>query len=108
MRCSRCQRAAIARYAEDPQERKRWLDEGEAMVQAGCLAHASLMYYRDAIDISLACRNWDEALCYADALEASCREELLAFATLVAARARALVSLSAKAGPQRVSPPSAA
>jgi class 3 adenylate cyclase/tetratricopeptide (TPR) repeat protein len=139
--------AAIARYEEDPQQRKRWLQDGEAMVHAGCLAHASLMYYRDAIDISLSDREWDEALRYADALEAMCREEPLAFATLIAGRARALValeregprpeviaelerlsrmswetrigsltpkiadvlaSLSAKAAPERVSPPSAA
>ncbi len=49
--------------------------DGEAMVHAGCLAHASLMYYRDAIDVSLADRDWDEALRYADALEAMCRAE---------------------------------
>lgn len=90
---------AMAAFAEDPDERKRLLQEGEAMVHAGCLAHASLMFHRDAIDVSLADKNWDEALRYAEALEASCRAEPLTFATLVAERARALVAL-AREGPR--------
>ena len=47
-RCSRPWPAS----AEAPAERKRLLQEGEAMLES-CLAHARLFFYRDAIDAAL-------------------------------------------------------
>jgi len=64
------------------------------MLQADCLAHARLMFYRDAIDVSLEEKNWEEALRHASALEAVVRPEPLPFAELVAERARVLVALA--------------
>ena len=69
------------------------------MLQTDCLAHGRLMFYRDAIDIALEERNWEEALRQADALEEFVRSEPLPFAQLVAARARGLVALGRR-GPE--------
>ena len=69
------------------------------MLQPDCLAHARLMFYRDAIDISLEEKNWEEALRYANDLEEFARPEPFEFARLTAARARGLVAL-ARRGPQ--------
>ena len=90
--------AAMASSAEAPAERKRLLQEGEAMLES-CLAHARLFFYRDAIDAVLEDGNWDEALRYAEGLEQFVRDEPLAFAELVAARARALATLGQR-GPE--------
>ena len=53
-------------------ERKRLLQDGEAMLESS-LAHARLFFYQDAIDTVLQDRNWDEALRYAEGLSNSCR-----------------------------------
>ena len=91
--------SAMAQFTDDPAERRRYLQQGEAMLVDECPAHALLMFYRDAIDIVLAEQDGDDALRYADALEAVVCSEPLVFAQLVAARARALVAL-ARRGPQ--------
>jgi ATP/maltotriose-dependent transcriptional regulator MalT len=91
--------AAKASAARDPVERRRWLEEGEAMLESDCLAHGRLMFYRDAIDVSLKDGGWEEALRYAGALEEFVRPEPLPYAQLVAARARGLVEL-ARRGPE--------
>jgi tetratricopeptide (TPR) repeat protein len=91
--------AAKASAAQDPIERRRWLQEGEAMLQPDCLAHARLMFYSDAIDVSLEEKNWDEALRYANDLEGFARFEPFEFARLAAARARGLVALGRR-GPE--------
>ncbi len=90
--------AGMARSAEAPAERKRLLQDGEAMLESS-LAHARLFFYRDAIDAVLQDGNWDEALRYAEGLEQFVRDEPLAFAELVAARARALATLGQR-GPE--------
>jgi tetratricopeptide (TPR) repeat protein len=86
--------AAKAGAAQDPDERQRWLQEGEAMLGADCLAPGRLMFYRDAIDLSLEEGSWEDALRYAEALEEFVRREPMRFAELVAARARGLVALA--------------
>jgi tetratricopeptide (TPR) repeat protein len=91
--------AAKARAAQDPIERRRWLREAEAMLQPDCLAHARLMFYSDAIDVSLEEKNWEEALRYANDLEAFARPEPFEFVRLAAARARGLVALGRR-GPE--------
>jgi class 3 adenylate cyclase/tetratricopeptide (TPR) repeat protein len=90
--------AAMALVSEDAAARRRWLDEGRALLAGDCLAHARLMFYRDAIDAALVDGLDDEALHCADELEAFASVEPLAVATLGAARARALVALR-RAGP---------
>jgi tetratricopeptide (TPR) repeat protein len=90
---------AKASIAGDPAERRRWLREGEAMLEGDCLAHGRLMFYRDAIDLSLEDGSWEDALRYAEALEEFVRREPMRFAELVAARARGLVAL-ARRGPE--------
>lgn len=69
------------------------------MLEADSLAHGRLLFYRDAIDVVLEDSNWDQALRYADALDAFARPEPLLFAELVAARARALAALGRR-GPE--------
>jgi ATP/maltotriose-dependent transcriptional regulator MalT len=85
--------AALALASDDPAERRRCLAEGEALLAGDCLAHARLMFYRDAIDAELAAGHLEAALRHADALEACAQAEPLAVARLGAARARALVAL---------------
>ena len=85
---------ARASAAADPAERRRLLQEGETMLSLEGLAHARLMFYKDAIDVALEDRNWDEALRYAGGLEQVASAEPLPFAELVAARSRALVALA--------------
>jgi class 3 adenylate cyclase/tetratricopeptide (TPR) repeat protein len=86
--------AVRAGVEKDPTERRRWLREGEALMTTDCLAHARLMFFRDAITISIEDQSWDEALRYAQALEDFVRPEPMLFATLTVARARALVALA--------------
>lgn len=69
------------------------------VLRGDCLAHSRVLFYREAIDAALKDKDWDEALRYAAALEELVRAEALPFATLVAARARALVELGRR-GPQ--------
>jgi len=89
---------AMALTCDDGAERRRWLEEGEALT-AGALIHARLMFYRHAIDAALLDGRLDEALRLAAAAEACERDEPLVLARLGAARARALVRL-AREGPQ--------
>ena len=84
--------SAMASAAEAPAERKRLLQEGEAILES-CVAHARIMFYRDAIEATLEDRDWDEALRHADALEEFVRPEPLLYAGLVVARARILTAL---------------
>ena len=86
--------AAQASASTDTAERRRLLQEGEAMLSSEGLAHGRLMFYRDAIDVALADRDWDRALRYADGIEQVVVDEPLPFADLIGARARALVALA--------------
>src|SRR5262249_28763171 len=56
-----------------------------------CVSHCHLWFYRDAMDATLANREWDAALRLAAALESYVQDEPLPWATLVVARTRALV-----------------
>jgi class 3 adenylate cyclase/tetratricopeptide (TPR) repeat protein len=82
----------LARATPDPEERRRCLEEGEQILDAGSPAHNHLFFYREAIDAALDVQDWSAALRYADLLEDQFREEPLAFADFVVARAHALAA----------------
>ena len=56
----------------------------------GCVAHNYFCFYRDAIEVSLAEDNWDQADTYATALDTYFRAEPMACADFIVARGRAL------------------
>ena len=69
------------------------LDEGEAIIHAGCLAHNTLWFYRDAIEASLGAGAWDRAERYTDELKLFTSPEPLPWADFFIDRGRALVAL---------------
>lgn len=62
--------AALALGEADARERTRLLAEGEALLHAGSIGHNHLCFYRDAIQVSLDDRRWDNAESYAVKLRA--------------------------------------
>jgi len=82
----------LARSSDDPEERRRCLEEGQRILEAGSPAHNHLFFYREAIEASLDMQDWSAALRYADLLEGQFREEPLMFADFLAGRARALAA----------------
>jgi len=82
----------LARATNDPEERRRCLEEGQAILDAGSPAHNQLFFYRESIEVSLELHDWPAALCYAERLESYFREEPLAFIDFLTARARALAA----------------
>ncbi len=82
----------LALVEDSPEARRRALSEGEKLLESDCVAHNYFDFYADAIEVSLALGDWDEARRYADALEAYTRAEPLAFPGFVVARGRALAA----------------
>src|SRR5439155_20886464 len=68
----------LAATTDDAEERRSGLAEGEALLEAGSLAHNHLWFRRCAIDIAIANGDWDEAERHADALAAFTAPEPLA------------------------------
>jgi class 3 adenylate cyclase/tetratricopeptide (TPR) repeat protein len=83
--------AALA-MAEAPM-RRELLDEGEALIRAGCLAHNALWFYRDAIEASLNAGEWQGAVRIADRLSDYTRAEPLPWADFFIKRGHVLASL---------------
>ena len=83
----------IALASDDPLERSDALQEGEMLLQEGCLAHCHLLFYRDAIDVALAQHNWPQALRYTEALNHFLGTEPNLWARLAVARGRCLADL---------------
>jgi tetratricopeptide (TPR) repeat protein len=69
------------------------LDEGEALIHVGCLAHNTLWFYRDAIETCLGAAAWDRAERYADELKLYTSREPLPWANFFIDRGRALAAL---------------
>jgi hypothetical protein len=69
------------------------LDEGEAIIRAGCSAHNALWFYRDAIEACLDGRAWDRAEGYAAQLKLYTSAEPLPWADFFIERGRALAAL---------------
>jgi tetratricopeptide (TPR) repeat protein len=84
---------AIAYGAADPAERRRALEQGEALLREPCVGHCHLWFYWHAIDATLAAGEWDMAVRYAGALEGYVRSEPLPWASLLASRARAVAAV---------------
>ncbi len=83
----------LAYAAEESDERQRALAQGEASLREPCVSHCQLWFYWHAIDATLAAGEWDAAVRYADALEEYVRSKPLPWASLLAARGRALASV---------------
>jgi class 3 adenylate cyclase/tetratricopeptide (TPR) repeat protein len=84
----------LARAAEVPDDRRRALAEGEAIIARGAVGHNHLRFYPDAIETALDLGDWDEAERYADVLEAFTRAEPLPWSDFFTARGRALAAFA--------------
>jgi len=82
--------AALAAASTD--RRRDLLAAGEAIVEAGCISHNWLFFYRDAIEASLMNEDWDEAERYAAELELRTESEPLPWSDFFIARGRALAA----------------
>ena len=83
----------LAEAVEDPDERRRALAEGEAILGQGAVSHNYLRFYPLAIDTLLDLGDWDEAERYAAALEDYTRAEPLPWSDFFIARGRALSAI---------------
>jgi len=90
---------AIALATDDPRRRSEALGRGEAILREGCPSHNHFRFYRDAIEVSLRERLWDDAKYYASALESCFGTQSSAWSDFIIARGRAL----AEAGNERPS-----
>ena len=84
--------STLALFTDDPEERETALDEGERVLDSGCVGHCHFWFYRDAIDVALALRDWSAVDGYAGALEAYTQSEPLPWTRFVVARGRALAA----------------
>jgi class 3 adenylate cyclase/tetratricopeptide (TPR) repeat protein len=82
----------LARAAGDALERGQALREGERLLRDRCLAHCHLWFYRDAIEATLECGEWDATLHYCRALEEFVSAEPLPWAQLLIRRGRVLAA----------------
>jgi len=77
---------------EDETPRRAALSNGEALLSGNTLAHNHLLFRRDAIEVSMLLRDWDEAERHAAALEDFVRPEPLPWTAFLVARARAFAA----------------
>jgi len=87
--------SVMARADADGTQARRLLEQGEQVLSQPCLSHSHLHFYRNAIDVSLARREWGEAARYTARLEQYVRHEALPWSSLLIERARALAALGA-------------
>jgi len=66
---------------------KQALARSDALLSEPCLSHCHLLFYRDAIEVSLQGQAWTEALSYAARLEDYVSGQPLPCATLLIERA---------------------
>ena len=83
----------IAVASNDPQRRHDALRQGQALLDRGCVSHNYFWFYRDAIEVSLAMNEWDQADQYASALDEYFRDEPMPWPSFLVARGRALALL---------------
>jgi class 3 adenylate cyclase/tetratricopeptide (TPR) repeat protein len=82
----------VAATAQDAEERRSALAEGDELLAAGSLAHNHLWFRRYGIELALAEGAWDEAERHADALAAYTASEPVAWSDFLIARGRALAA----------------
>ena len=83
---------ALALTTDDPDERRRAIEEGEGLLRAGSLAHNHFRFYRDTIDAALRAEEWSEAERLAEALATFAAPEPLPWTDFYAARGRVLAA----------------
>jgi tetratricopeptide (TPR) repeat protein len=83
--------AVLASMTDDPAACRALLDEGERLLEAGCVSHNHLDYRPIAIDVCLRHGETAAALHHADALERYTADEPLAPSSFHVERARLLV-----------------
>jgi hypothetical protein len=82
--------AHLAMAHEAPDERRRLLDEGAAMLTGGSVSHNHLTFHRVAIEVALDMEDWAAAEHYADRLEDYTSPEPLPWSSLFITRGRLL------------------
>lgn len=82
--------ATAAVHQQDPAEKVRLLDQGEALLGRDSVSHNHLYFCQFAIEASLALGDWDRARRHAEALRAYTADEPFPWATFHIARAFAL------------------
>ena len=85
---------AIALAADDPKRREEALREAQAILDRGCVGHNYLRFYRDAIDVCLAMKDWDRADQYATALDEYFRDEPTPWASFIVEQCHAVTELA--------------
>ena len=83
---------ALAGALTGPDEQRRALAEGEAVIRAGCVGHNQLRFYPDAMQVALDLADYDAVERYAMALEDYTRPEPLPWSAFFIARGRALAA----------------
>jgi tetratricopeptide (TPR) repeat protein len=86
--------ATCAHVTEDNQRRLALLEEAEAILDSGCVAHNQLWFADIAIDDALSKGEWQSALRYADRLERYTASQPLQWSTFMVRRARGLVAVN--------------
>jgi len=94
--------ARLARAAAEHTQMDQALRDAESLLKGPCLAHARIMFYREAIEATIAARDWGRTSAYADALESFMHDEPLPWAQLVASRAHILSEVAVAAGSERL------
>lgn len=82
--------STLALVSEKPEDRKRALEEGEKILADGCVGHNYFAFYRDAIDVALADRDWEEVDRYVQSLADYDAPEPLPWCDFFIRRGRAL------------------
>lgn len=85
--------SALSRAVDDPAERLQLLAQGAELLRQGAVGHNHLWFHRDAVEAMLAASDAAGALRHAAALDDYTRLEPLPWATLFAARGRALADV---------------
>jgi tetratricopeptide (TPR) repeat protein len=82
----------LALATDDPEERVRAIEEGEAILKSGAVAHNYFWFFRDVMEAALNIGDWNATESYAQALEDYTRAEPLPWSDFFIARGRALAA----------------
>jgi len=86
----------LARVTIDEEERRAVLSEALELLQNGLLSHNHLIFYRDAMEVSIARSEWIAAQDFADKLEDYTRDQPLPWSDFFIARARVLANVESR------------